>query len=149
METVARVLAEEFTAIGHEVILLTDSATRDAAQDGCQFPFVVVRQPGIRKMISLLRWCDVYFQNNISLRTLWPVLLMRKCPWVVSHQTWLTRVDGTVGWQDKLKMSVIRYGSPIAISHAVAKPLPVKATIIGNPYQANLFRVMPRGASHA
>ncbi len=142
LETVARVLAEEFTAIGHEVILLTDSTTRDVSQDQ-QFPFVVVRQPGIRKMISLLRWSDVYFQNNISLRTLWPALAIRKRPWVVSHQTWLTRVNGAVGWQDRLKMSIIRYGSPIAISQAVAKQIPVKATIIGNPYQANLFRQTP------
>ena len=142
LETVARVLAEEFTAMGHEVILLTDSVAREAGRDD-QFSFVVVRQPGVRKMISLLRWCDVFFQNNISLRTLWPALIVRQCPWVISHQTWLTRVDGSVGWQDRLKMLIIRYGSPIAISVAVAKQLPVKATIIGNPYQASLFRELP------
>ena len=142
LETVARVLAEEFVALGHEVILTTDSVASDVAQDE-QFPFVVVRQPKLRRMWSLLRWCDVYFQNNISLRTLWPALLVRKCPWVVSHQTWLTRVSGRVGWQDRLKMWVIQYGSPIAISHAVAEQIPVKTTIIGNPYQANLFRILP------
>ena len=141
LETVARVLTEEFVSLGHEVILLTDSTTQ-TPQDDDQFPFVVYRQPGVRKMLSLVGWCDVYFQNNISLRTLWPLLFVHR-PWVVSHQTWLTRVNGRIGWQDRLKMFAIRFGSPIAISRAVAKPLPVPATLIGNSYQARLFRVLP------
>ena len=93
-------------------------------------------------MLRLVRWSEVYFQNNISLRTLWPLLISHR-PWIVSHQTWLTRVDGRTGWEDRLKKFVIRFGSPIAISRAVAAPLPVPATLIGNPYQDKLFRVLP------
>jgi glycogen(starch) synthase len=73
---------------------------------------------------------------------LWPVVVMRR-RWVVSHQTWLTRVNGREGWQDRLKKFAIRFGSPIAISRAVALPLPVRATLIGNPYQDQLFRELP------
>lgn len=141
LETVARVLGEQFVAAGHEVILITRSTTRDEAADA-QFPFPVLRRPPIFKMFSLLRWCDVYFQNNISLRTLWPLLVVHR-PWVVSHQTWLTRVDGRTGWQDRLKKFLIRFGAPIAISRAVAVPLGVPVTIIGNPYQDQLFRKLP------
>jgi glycosyltransferase involved in cell wall biosynthesis len=89
-----------------------------------------------------VQWSDIYFQNNISLRSLWPVVLIRR-RWVVSHQTWLTRDNGHEGWQDRLKKFAIRFGSPIAISRAVAEPLPVKATLIGNPYDDQLFRLMP------
>ncbi len=141
LETVARVLGEQFVTAGHEVILITNSTTSDEAADA-QFPFAVLRRPPIFKMLSLMRWCDVYFQNNVSLRTLWPLLLVHR-PWVVSHQTWLTRVDGHTGWQDRLKRFLIRFGSPIAISRAVAAPLGVPVTIIGNPYQDHLFRKLP------
>ena len=91
-----------------------------------------------------MRWCDLYFQNNISVRTLWPLLLVRR-PWVVSHQTWVTRTDGTSGPQQWFKLQLIRFasGSPIAISQAVAEPLPIPAILIGNPYRSELFRRLP------
>ena len=141
LETVARVLAEQFLESGLEVRVVTQSPAREGESDG-GFPYPIHRQPGRLELLKLVRWCDLYFQNNISLNTLWPLLLVRR-PWVVSHQTWLTRVDGSVGWQDRLKCEVIRYGSPIAICEAVASPLPIPATIIGNPYQSDLFRKLP------
>ena len=146
LETVARVLAEEFLALGHEVQLVTRSpATMDdgrTSDDARLFPFPVHRNPTPRTLLRLTRWCDVFFQNNVSLQTLWPLLLVRR-PWVVAHQTWLTRTDGTIGWQDRLKIFLLRFGSPVAISRAVAEPLPVRAEIIGNPYQADLFGLRP------
>ncbi len=143
LETVARVLADEFTALGHEVVVVTQSppAGREGL-DQTEFAFPGGALSGPQGTATPVRWCDVYFQNNISLRTLWPLLLARR-PWVVSHQTWLTRVDGRAGWQDRLKKFLIRFGSPIAISRAVAAPLPVPATLIGNPYQDKLFRLLP------
>ena len=146
LETVARVLADQFTALGHEVVVTTQSTRPDGeALDREEFAYPVVRAPDAKELLRWVRWSDVYFQNNISLRTLWPLLLVRR-PWVVSHQTWLTRVDGRTGWEDFLKKQLIRFGSPIAISRAVAAPLPVPATLIGNPYQNELFRVLPEVA---
>jgi glycogen(starch) synthase len=144
LETVARVLAEEFCRRGHSVKIMaqTPAPDRTPAEDEREFGCPVYRRPGIWEMLRLVWWCDIYFQNNISLRSLWPVILLQR-RWVVSHQTWLTRVDGRVGWQDRLKKFAIRFGSPIAISRAVAAPLPVPATLIGNPYQDKLFRVLP------
>ena len=144
LETVARVLSEEFVAMGHEVALITETAPSGSGEEG-RFPFPVWRRPGARRMLSLIRWCDVYFQNNISLRTAWALLLVRR-PWVMSHQTWVTRVSGREGWQDRVKKFVIRFGSPIAISKAIAQELPVRATLIGNPYQDTQFRVLPGAA---
>lgn len=141
LETVARILAEEFLALGHEVRLVTPSpAVVDGrvSDDAALFSFPVFRRPSPGTLLGLARWCDVFFQNNVSLQTLWPLLLVRR-PWVVAHQTWLTRTDGRVGWQDRLKMFLLRFGSPVAISRAVAVPLPVRAAVIGNPYQADLF----------
>lgn len=145
LETVARVLAEEFLARGHEVRLITRSPVTvegRTSDDATRFRFPVHRHPGAGELLRLTRWCDVFFQNNISLQTLWPLLLVRR-PWVVTHQTWLTRVNGTVGWQDRVKRFLIRFGAPVAISRAVAEPLPVGTEIIGNPYEADRFGLRP------
>ena len=142
LETVSLILAEEFVAAGHEVILLTHTRADDPAADR-RFPFPIFRRPGPFQLLRLLRWSDVYFQNNISLRTLWPVLLVHR-PWVPAHHTWLTRADGRVGWQDRLKKLLLRFGIPIAVSHEVAESLNVPGiTVLGNPYNDTLFRVLP------
>lgn len=143
LETVGRILAEQFTARGHEVRVVTTTPARSSADDE-GLPYPIYRNPGALEMLRLMRWSDLYFQNNISVRTLWPLLLVRR-PWVVSHQTWVTRTDGTSGPQQWLKLQLIRFasGSPIAISRAVAQPLPVPAILIGNPYRSDLFRRLP------
>lgn len=142
LETVSLILAEEFAAAGHEVRLITH-AVADARTDDSRFPYPVYRRPGPARMLALLKWCDVYFQNNISVRTLWP-LLWRRRPWIPAHHTWLTRVDGSIGWQDRLKKLLLRCGTPIAVSHEVAQSLEVPGTVvIGNPYKPALFRVLP------
>ena len=142
LETVSLILAEEFVAAGHEVRLVTH-AVADAGTDDARFPYPVLRRPGPGRMLALLRWCDVYFQNNISVRTLWPLALVRR-PWVPAHHTWLTRVNGSIGWQDRLKKLLLRRGTPIAVSHEVAESLEVPGTVvIGNPYKPTLFRLLP------
>ena len=142
LETVSVILAEEFVAAGHEVQLVTH-AVADARTDDARLPYPVFRRPGPGRLLALLRWCDVYFQNNISVRTLWPLLLARR-PWVPAHHTWLTRVNGSIGWQDRLKKLLLRHGTPIAVSHEVAQSLEVPGTVvIGNPYKHTLFRLLP------
>lgn len=142
LETVSLILAERFVAAGHEVRLVTD-ACADAATDDSRLPYPVWRRPGVRTLLELTRWCDVYFQNNISVRTLWPLLFVRR-PWVPAHHTWLTRVDGSIGWQDRLKKFLLKRGTPIAVSHEVARSLEVPRTVvIGNPYKHDVFRELP------
>ena len=147
LETVARVLADEFTAAGHRVTVATRSAAGNSGitLDREEFPYPVLRQPPARELLAAVRACDVYFQHNISLQTLWPLALARR-PWVVSFQTWLTRPDGSVGWQDRVKRWVIRAGWPVAISRAVADALPVPSALIGTPYDDRLFRRLPGAA---
>ncbi len=79
LETVARVLADEFTALGTRSSSSRRVPGRTRRRSTRRsFAFPVVRRPGRRELLSLVRWCDVYFQNNISLRTLWPLLLVRR-----------------------------------------------------------------------
>jgi glycosyltransferase involved in cell wall biosynthesis len=89
-----------------------------------------------------MAWCDVCLHNNLSLRAAWPLLARRK-PWVIAHHTHLTRVDGRVGWRDRLKQRVIRHARNIAVSRAVAAHLAAPSVVIGNPYRASVFRELP------
>jgi len=138
IETVSLLLAGEFVRAGHEVRVITQ--TRE--DDGCAHPFQVVRGPSRGEVWRQVRWCDVFFQNNISLQTAWAALLLRK-PWVVMHQTWLTGTDGRAIWQTWAKRLMLRRARGIAISPAVAEHVGGRCTVVGNPYDAETFRVLP------
>ena len=132
IETVSELLAREFTRLGHQVRVVTQTEG-----DG-GFSFPVFRRPGPLDLLKHLQWCDVFLQNNISLRTLWPRLLIKR-PTFVINQTWLRRTDGTVGWQDRLKGWLLRFTKSIAISNAVARELPVTSIVVGNPFDDEIF----------
>lgn len=139
IETVSVLLARAFATAGTEVRVVTQTAGNG------DFPFHVVRRPGIVELFRQVRWCDVFLQNNISLRTLWPLLFVRR-PLFIIHQTWITSADGTVGWQHRLKRFVLRSATSFAISRAIAERLPVAATVVGNPYDDELFKPLPGSA---
>ncbi len=138
IEEVSLVLATQFVLAGHEVKVVTGTAT----EDGDRFPFEVIRRPNFAQLLRLVMWCDVYFQNNISLQSAWPLLLVRR-PWVVAHHTWVARTDGTIGWRDRLKQFVARGARNISVSTAVSRRIAAPSVIIGNPYRDALFRRDP------
>lgn len=138
IETVSSILAQEFINQSHEVKLVTQTS----ANDQTSFPFEVVRQPKLKQLFSLIQWCDVFFQNNISLQTALPLLLVRR-PWIIAHQTWLARTDGISSWQQYLKQFLLRFASSVSISQAIADNIPMPSVIIGNPYDENLFYEIP------
>jgi glycogen(starch) synthase len=138
IETVSALLAPEFVSAGHEVILITHTR----ADDGLTWPFQVIRRPGLRRLIELVGWCDVYFQNNISLSYAWPLLLVSK-PWIIAHHTWLGRFQGDRDWKGEIKRTLLKYGTNATISRPVACDIPVPSTIVGNPYSKNLFKDRP------
>lgn len=136
IETASNLLAREFVALGHEVRVVTET------EGNGDFAFPVIRRPGPLELLRQVRWCDVFLQNNISLRTLWPLLGVRR-PLVIAHQTWITNADGSVGWQHRLKRFVLRYATSLAISDAVAAQLPGPSIQVGNPYDDNVFKNVP------
>jgi glycosyltransferase involved in cell wall biosynthesis len=136
IETASNLLAREFATLGHEVRIVTQT------EGNGDFPFPVLRRPGMFELVRLIRWCDVFLQNNISLRTLWPLLFVRR-PLFITHQTWITNPDGSIGWQHRLKRFVLRYGTSFAISRAVAERLPGPSIPVGNPYDDKVFKDVP------
>ena len=136
IETASNLLAREFVALGHEVRVITQTAGNG------HFPFAVIRRPGPVALLRQLRWCDVFLQNNISLRTLWPWLFVRR-PLFIAHQTWITNPDGSAGWQHRLKQFLLRYATSLAISRAVAEKLPGPSIPVGNPFDDRVFKNVP------
>jgi glycogen(starch) synthase len=168
IESVSAILAEKFAEAGHEVELVTETADKENAQPrkrrngaGCStlnaqrsIPdrnYRITRRPSFLKLIRLLSWCELVFQNNISLRSLIPALLMQKRV-IVVHQTWLRNVRGGIGWNNRVKQVLLRFVTNVAISEATredlwqagdAPALQFRMRVIGNPYDDGVFRLRP------
>ncbi len=132
-------LAGELVRLGQEVVV----ATTTPAGEPDRFPYRVVRRPSPGELLRLARGCDLFLQPNVSLRGLWPLLLVRR-PWVVSHHSWYRRGDGRIAWQDRLKRLLLRRAAgSVAVSEAIAADLSTPSVVIANPYRDELFRRLP------
>lgn len=138
LEMMVSILADEFVRQGHEVKLVC----RTKADSLDLFPFQVFRRVSPYQLLKLTSWCDIYFQANVSLKGIWPLLISRK-PLAVSHNGWYSRPDGRTGWQDHLKQRVTRFAHNISISRAVADHLSSGSTVIPNAYREEIFYLMP------
>ncbi|HVM77661.1 MAG TPA: glycosyltransferase family 4 protein [Stellaceae bacterium] len=136
IETVTELLAGEFVAQGHSVKVVT--MTPSSAID--PFPYEVVRRPSPRQLINLVRGCDVYLQQNLSLRLAWPLLLVRR-PWVVAMQTYLGDEGNRVSWGRRLKSAALQLTTRLtACSRALADQIGGDISVIPNPYRESVFR---------
>jgi glycogen synthase len=141
IESVSKILARKFAGAGEEVQVITQSV--GAAIPGANYK--LTRRPSVAEVFRLLQWCDLFFQNNISLRSLISALVLRK-PTIVVHQTWLQNVRGGIGWQNRLKHVLLRFVTNVAISEAVADRLSAHSFVIGNPYDEIVFHSLPNVA---
>jgi glycosyltransferase involved in cell wall biosynthesis len=132
IETVSELLAHEFVRLGHDVRLVTQTPgeTKSSAK--------VVRCPGPAELLRHVAWCDVFWQNNISLRALWPAALVRR-PIFITYQTWVGNPLGDIDSTARFKLFFARFGRSVAISHAIAQQLPFESVVISNPYDDEVF----------
>ncbi len=132
IETVSKLLAQQFVALGHQVTVATQTPDQEKEE------FVVVRQPSVGKLLELVKQHDIFWQNNLSLRTLWPVLV-RPRPVVVTHQgSYCQRPSGFDGAL-RLKRAVAEQVTGVAISKFVAGCFDKRPAVIPNPYDAGVF----------
>ena len=136
IETVSMLLAREFVAAGHSVKV----ATMTPGDSGACCGFEILRKPSFVQLMQAARWCDIYFQSNISLPLAAPLLIVRR-PWFVVHHTWIPEPRGFSGLNHRLKRLLLRFAHSMSISQAIAASLPVKSELIQNPYDAALFRI--------
>lgn len=139
ISTSTYLLAREFIKGGHEVRIITTST---GEQKGDLGPNVVIRAPSWIELIRQVAWCDVVLSIHVSIRLTWPLFFNRR-PWVVAHHSWLTEVDGSVGWVEKIKLRLLRFASCISISQAVADHVGGSSVVIGPPHDDSIFRPTP------
>jgi glycogen synthase len=136
IETMSKLLAQQFVARGHEVHLLTNTPAESPADD---LALTVIRRPTTRELLREVAWCEVCFHNNISLSFGWPLLFGPR-PWIVTTQTWIARHDGKLGWREHLKRLFLRRAHSVAISRAIADSLPGSSELIPNTYDSAVFQ---------
>jgi glycosyltransferase involved in cell wall biosynthesis len=139
IEANSEVLASKFSEAGHEVHLLTWSTDTTSKE----FPYVVVRNPGKRRLFREHAWADLIFENNPCFRLGWPALFFGR-PTVIAINTWISRTDGQIAMRDKLKTWwwLRRSKEVIAVSDAIRRICWPGATVIQNPYRVNDFKIM-------
>ena len=133
LENVSAMLADDFVRVGHKVKLVTQTPCAEELL----LAYPVIRRPRPLQLLGLLRWCEVYFHNHISLRTAWPLLFVRR-PWVVTHETWIP-FSGLTG---RLKHWAIGVAINVSVSTLIARHVGAP-TVIGNPYDDEGFQTIP------
>ena len=139
IETISEILANAFYKAGHEVRLLTWSSNSSAEE----FAFLVIRKPNVIRLFKEHLWADMVFENNPCLRLAWPILFSKR-PLVIGIHTWIKRLDGTIGWKDRLKFQWLKRAKKvIACSEAIKNGSCSSSIVIGNPYQEHIFKIHP------
>lgn len=143
IEINSHILASNFIAAGHKVTIVTSSILEKPFHCISSLAgYAVVRCPSPAQLLRLYLWSDVVFQNNIELRSLWPILLVQR-PSVIAVLTWLRDPSGRVRPIDRFKRWVLsRSTRVIAISEAIRTDSCSSSIVIGNPYRSGIFKVL-------
>lgn len=131
IERQTETLCTQFTELGHEVRLATLTPG-----DGA-FPFEVIRRPGLRQFLDLLRWCDVHVQANVSLKYAWPATFWRH-KMIYRHGNAYQADDGSVSLNDRIKRVIARSVSGITNSEYSIRKIGCN-NLIGNSYDDAVF----------
>jgi glycogen synthase len=138
IETVTGLLADEFVRLGHSVVVVTQTPIGS----GDRFDYPVLRRPGPRELSKAITWCDLFWQNNLSLRTLWPAWPLRR-PVVITHQGSYCRAPSGLDLVQRVKHAIVRQTTSVAISRAIAVCFATDSIVIHNPYDARTFSPNP------
>lgn len=131
----SRLLAAGFVRAGHSVRLVTHTPGESDSEPGF---YPVIRRPGPRELWRLFSWCDIVVHSNITLRGLWPLLFFRR-RWIVIHHTWIRHPLDRPNLSSMLKFAVLPAADSICVSRALAEALPVRAQVIPNCYDNDVF----------
>jgi glycosyltransferase involved in cell wall biosynthesis len=139
IETVTWLLAHEWDRCGARVTVVSDVACAPARRR--DFPFPVHYRPNPVQWLRLIREADVFVHMNISLKALWPLLIVRRPFVAVNHAYYHSDRSGYRDWRERLKLRVMSKAVNIAVSDAVTQRLPERCIVIPNPVDLSLFQV--------
>ena len=131
IETVTEYLADEFSRMGHEVKIITNTT-----QIGTKsFPYEILRKPSVKRFWRVYKWCDVFVHQGISLKRIWPLFLIKK-PWFVVYHM----VDYQEGILGRIKKCTSLFSHNIAVSQTTKQGYKLrKAEVILNSYDSKQF----------
>ena len=136
----AELLAVYFVKQGHQVRVVTGSIHNKSDDE---FDFSVYRAPSLLKLLRLFIWADIILQNNLEVRRLWLLLLIRK-PVVISLHTWIRSSEFKRSYIHIAKLQFLRRATAlVACSEAIRQDSHSRSLVIGNPYADQLFRISP------
>ncbi len=144
LNPIAQLSAREFIRRGHEVRLLTGTA--DTFEGEHEFP--IFRREKFRATLEHYRWCDVVFQNHVTIRYSLPLFFIHR-PCVISMTSWMDLKAGrsTGTWTLRSVVTNLffaqvlrRAARNIAACPAIAAANRVPARIIPNPFDSQAFR---------
>ena len=141
IETVSLLLAQEFVRLDQEVMVVTQSE----GEAGERLPFPVLRRPSLGQLWRAMRWSDLLWQNNLSLRTIWPAWLLHR-PVVITHQGSYCRRPVGLDLVQRLKLAIVTRSPSVAPSRAVADGFRAESILIPNPYDGAEFRFSSPGS---
>lgn len=142
VETVVQVLAAEWSALGEEVTVITD--TMNSEPDS--FPFRVLRRGSWWQVWQTVRQSDVFVHVNVSLWGFLPWLFCgwKRPAWVATHHGWYYDPMKPAPFLARLKMILLRFATAnVSVSAAVNCFLGNPGVVIPNPYDDLTFRRMP------
>lgn len=138
LETSSLFLASGLAERGYEVTVVTAMSGDDHA-----FPFAVVRQPSLLTLSRLIRNADVVWQNHISLRNLWPLLLISR-PLIFMHHISLRKLDKHKQRLGGLKRLACMMGRNVFVSKEIRDDARLPGEIVPNTYDEETFRILPQ-----
>ncbi|WP_448702981.1 glycosyltransferase family 4 protein [Mucilaginibacter sp. AW1-3] len=105
IESVSLTLAQSFTKYGIDCKMVTKTV-----ENAGDFDFEVIRAPGLKQQINLVKWADIVFFNGASLALQpWTILLRKPFIWV--HQSYIVSCIDGLGWVEGVKAPLTPWAS--------------------------------------
>ena len=134
VENIVRSLADELSARGHEVTVMTAEPTPGPER----FAFRVVRKPRALQVWREFTGADAIIQFGDGIRLGWP-LLLKRFPVLTSHQGWEMNIAIEPVLRRKLRGKIVRRSVNVCCSRALAQRLGAPSRVIGNPFNDKIF----------
>jgi glycogen synthase len=145
IETVASIVAHEWVKSGVDVTVVTNVARSPTGRE--TFPFPIHHRPNPWVFVHLLQTHDIFIHMNLSLRALWPLLIVRRPFIAVHHGFYVTNESGHRDWREKVKLRIAKHATEnIAVSESIARTIGIDCKVIVNPFAADVFRENERHA---
>jgi glycosyltransferase involved in cell wall biosynthesis len=132
LETACLILCHGLVERGHEVTVVTMTPAAPGQEDN--YPFKVIRRPGLLEQMRLVREHDVLWQHCISLRM--PGLFTSRTPKIFAHHVPPPKHAG-------LKRLLCKTGINMYVSQMMQDAIGLPGVVIPNSYDEKTFRIMP------